>query len=396
MRRLWLVVWGREVSIHPGPSNRAAALVSFRQARLGDFKYCSQLYVAQWLLAAVGGPLETNSVVESLRRRWEVGQVRIRVCGGRDIGWLQCVDQGDVLFLEQLFVEDPLRRRGIGTQVMRQLIDEAARSNRGVRLGVVKANPALRLYERLGFEITHEDDRKFYMQYEPVRYTMTLPEDWRPAAVVFDCDGLLVDTETCWAVAESEVFARRGLGYGPAQNALVIGKSVTDAAREMARAFGTPDDAPDIEHELLDLVPRAIADNARAMRGAVSIVERVRRLLPMAVASNSPRGLLDLALEQGGFSGTFPISVAADEVSAPKPAPEMYLEACRRLGVTPGQALAFEDSMTGIRAAQAAGLKVVCIPTLKELDYPADAVFASLDDHRLLAWLDKWSSAPVP
>jgi HAD superfamily hydrolase (TIGR01509 family) len=164
----------------------------------------------------------------------------------------------------------------------------------------------------------------------------------------------------------------------------------------MARVFGTPDNAPDIEHELLDLVPRAIADKARAMRGAVSFVERVRRLLLIAVASNSPRGLLDLALERGGFAGTFPISVAADEVSAPKPAPDIYLEACRRLGVTPCQALAFEDSMTGIYAAQAAGLKVVCIPTLKELDYPADAVFACLDDPRLLAWLDRWSSEAVP
>lgn len=216
---------------------------------------------------------------------------------------------------------------------------------------------------------------------------MKIPAAWKPAAVVFDCDGLLVDTETCWAVAETEIFARSGLSFGPQQKALLIGKSVADEAHEIAQAVGGNSSARDIEIELLELAAQAIRAGARPMPGAVSLVEQVGRVLPMAVASNSPRRLLDLALERGQFAGTFQETVAADEVGVPKPAPDLYLEACSRLGVAPEQALAFEDSMTGVLAAKAAGMKVICIPTLPGLEYPADAVFDSLADGRLLGWL---------
>ncbi|MBS0421284.1 MAG: HAD family phosphatase [Proteobacteria bacterium] len=214
---------------------------------------------------------------------------------------------------------------------------------------------------------------------------------WKPAAVVFDCDGLLVDTESCWAVAEGEIFARFGLTFGPQQKAQLIGKAVTDEAREIARAVGGNSNARDIEIELLQLASQAISVGARAMPGAVSIVDRIGRVLPIGVASNSPRRLLDLALERGELARAFRATIAGDEVGAPKPAPDMYLEACRRLGVAPEQALAFEDSMTGVLAAKAAGMKVICIPTLKGLEYPADAVFDSLGDRRLLDWLCRWA-----
>ena len=219
---------------------------------------------------------------------------------------------------------------------------------------------------------------------------MKISPAWKPAAVVFDCDGLLVDTESCWAVAEREIFARFGLGFGPEQKALLIGKSVAAEAREIAQAVGGNSDPRDIEIELLKLAAKAVGEGARAMPGAANIVERIGRVLPIAVASNSPRRLLDLALERGELARAFRVTVAADEVDAPKPAPELYLEACRRLGAAPGQALAFEDSMTGVLAAKAAGMKAICVPTLKGLEYPADAVFESLEDERLLSWLSQW------
>ena len=87
--------------------------------------------------------------------------------GDADIGWLQTTPKEDGMFVAQLFVDRPFQRRGIGTEVMKQLIAEAAQANQAVRLNVVKINPALRLYERLGFRTTHEDDRKFYMQLDP-------------------------------------------------------------------------------------------------------------------------------------------------------------------------------------------------------------------------------------
>jgi beta-phosphoglucomutase-like phosphatase (HAD superfamily) len=121
---------------------------------------------------------------------------------------------------------------------------------------------------------------------------MKIPPAWKPAAVVFDCDGLLVDTETCWAVAETEIFARAGLSFGPEQKALLIGKSVADEAREIAQAVGGGRNARDIELELLELASQAVGLGAVAMPGALSIVDRIGRMLPIAVASKSPRRLL--------------------------------------------------------------------------------------------------------
>jgi HAD superfamily hydrolase (TIGR01509 family) len=138
---------------------------------------------------------------------------------------------------------------------------------------------------------------------------------------------------------------------------------------------------------LLTLVSTAIGNHATVMKGAIDMVQLARKVAPIAVASNSPRRLLNLALERGGFADTFSISLAVEDVRCPKPAPDIYLEACRRLGARPEQTLAFEDSMTGVRSARAAGVKVVCIPTLQGLEYPADAIFPSLDDERLVSWL---------
>ena len=83
------------------------------------------------------------------------------------MGWLQCIGSSDELFLAQLFVDGPFQNRGIGTEVMNRLINEATVRNQSVALAVVKINPALRLYQRLGFRIMHEDERKYYMQRGP-------------------------------------------------------------------------------------------------------------------------------------------------------------------------------------------------------------------------------------
>ena len=83
---------------------------------------------------------------------------------GTDVGWLQAIRQDDELFVAQMFVDGLFQRRGIGTEVMKRLIGEANECNLAVRLNIVRTNPALRLYERLGFRVTHEDDRKLYMK----------------------------------------------------------------------------------------------------------------------------------------------------------------------------------------------------------------------------------------
>jgi ribosomal protein S18 acetylase RimI-like enzyme len=135
-----------------------------RPARPEDFDYCARLYFEGMESTIKELNLDMDGQIAGFRQRWNVTQVRIITLDGADIGWLQSFVEDDTLFLGQLFVDRTLRGRGIGTQLIKGLIEEAARAGRAVTLGVVKSNPALRLYERLGFGTTHEDERKFYMR----------------------------------------------------------------------------------------------------------------------------------------------------------------------------------------------------------------------------------------
>jgi ribosomal protein S18 acetylase RimI-like enzyme len=135
-----------------------------RPARPEDFDYCARLYFEGMENIIKELNLDMDAQIAGFRQRWDVTQVRIITRNGTDIGWLQSFVKDDALFLGQLFVDGVLRGRGIGTQLVKGLIEEAAKAGRAVTLGVVKTNPALRLYERLGFRTTHEDERKFYMR----------------------------------------------------------------------------------------------------------------------------------------------------------------------------------------------------------------------------------------
>jgi GNAT superfamily N-acetyltransferase len=134
--------------------------IAFRPAQTQDFAYCRRLYFAQ--LETV-----TQEQDSSFHGRWELPEVRMITVDGADVGWLQSPIQDDSLFLVQLFLEARFQGQGIGTETLQRLMDEAARTGVPITLGVVKSNPARRLYKRLGFKTTHEDDRKFYMKYEP-------------------------------------------------------------------------------------------------------------------------------------------------------------------------------------------------------------------------------------
>ncbi len=141
--------------------------ITLRPARAQDFDYCASLYFTGMRRIIQELKLDMAAQVASFRQQWEFMQVRIITFDGADVGWLQSFAQGDAVFLAQLFVDDSLQRQGIGTQVMNCVIGEAKSARQAVTLGVVKINPAFRLYQRLGFRITHEDDRKFYMRRDP-------------------------------------------------------------------------------------------------------------------------------------------------------------------------------------------------------------------------------------
>jgi GNAT superfamily N-acetyltransferase len=141
--------------------------ITLRPASTQDFEYCNRLHFAGKKKIIEELNLDMAAQAVTFRENWEATQVRIIGVGSSDVGWLQSTMRDDGLFVAQLFVDGPFQRQGIGTGVMNRLIGEAARLDQAVRLAVVKINPALRLYEPLGFHTTHEGARKLYMKRDP-------------------------------------------------------------------------------------------------------------------------------------------------------------------------------------------------------------------------------------
>ncbi len=142
-------------------------LIALRPALPEDFEYCRRLYFAGMSRIIKELNLDEAAQAVSFRQHWVLAEVRIITLDDSAIGWLQSTTREDGFFVAQLFLDTPFQGRGIGSEVMHRLIGEAAQLRQPVRLSVVKINPAVRLYERLGFRITHEDERKFYMRRDP-------------------------------------------------------------------------------------------------------------------------------------------------------------------------------------------------------------------------------------
>jgi GNAT superfamily N-acetyltransferase len=152
---------------HDQTVRKSGMRIAVRAARAEDFDFCADLYFKEMDRTIRELNLDLAKQATNLCQRWDVQQVRIITLDGADIGWVQSTIEGGALFLGQLFVAPAHQGRGIGTMIVRRLIEEAAYDRRAVTLGVVKINPALRLYQRLGFRTTHEDARKFYMRRDP-------------------------------------------------------------------------------------------------------------------------------------------------------------------------------------------------------------------------------------
>jgi HAD superfamily hydrolase (TIGR01509 family) len=187
-----------------------------------------------------------------------------------------------------------------------------------------------------------------------------------PDAVVFDNDGLLLDTESVWTRAEEDLFALRGAEFTPADKLELVGTSAEIAGGILERRLGEPGRAAELIEELNELVVAELEHGVEAMLGARELLERLRGKVPLGLVSNSPLRFVRRSIELAGFEDFFQVVLSAHEVAAPKPAPDPYLEACRRLGVEPGpEVVALEDSPTGVAAARAAGLTVIGIPSVE-------------------------------
>lgn len=205
-----------------------------------------------------------------------------------------------------------------------------------------------------------------------------------PTAVVFDNDGLLLDTESVWTRAERDLFERRGLEFTPTDKRELVGTSAEIAGGILERRLDEPGAAAALIEELNELVIAELEHGVEAMVGARELLHQLKqRGTPIGLVSNSPLAFVRRSLEIVGFHDRFDVVLSAHEVAAPKPSPDPYLEACRRLGVEPGpEVIALEDSPTGVAAARAAGLTVIGIPSLEGvvLDEAHQIAASLLDD----------------
>jgi HAD superfamily hydrolase (TIGR01509 family) len=181
-------------------------------------------------------------------------------------------------------------------------------------------------------------------------------------AVVFDLDGVLLDTEELWDEARRQIAEERGGRWRPDAQRAMMGMSSPEWSRYMHDVIGLPDPPERISEEVVERLAELYRRELPLVDGAIEAVRRIGARWPLGIASSSNRPLIDLFLELTGTRDLFPATVSSEEVAHGKPAPDVYLEAARRLDVAPDRCAAIEDSENGIRSASAAGMLVVAIP----------------------------------
>jgi len=203
-------------------------------------------------------------------------------------------------------------------------------------------------------------------------------------AVVFDLDGVLVDSEQVWdEVREALALERGGHWHDSAQRDM-MGMSSPEWSRYMHDRLGLCESPEEINRLVVRRMLERYASGPPWLPGAVETVRRLAADFVLGLASSSNREIIDSVLEAGGIADCFRATVSSEEVAAGKPAPDVYVEVARRLGVDPRECAAIEDSHNGIRSAKAAGMRCIAIPNAH---YPpgdavaeADAVVGSLSE----------------
>lgn len=210
-----------------------------------------------------------------------------------------------------------------------------------------------------------------------------------PAAVLFDSDGLTLDTEPIWTRAEEVLFARYDRAFTMDHKRYLLGSAPAVAARKLEELLGRPGEA--LGKELQALTIARFADGVDPMPGALDLIGALRAAdIPVGLVSNSTRVFVDAALEAAGLTGTFATTVVGEEVAEPKPAPDAYLAAAAALGADPARCVALEDSPTGVQAARAAGMTTIGVASVPGIVLEADVVAASL------AAPEVWAAVGIP
>lgn len=188
-------------------------------------------------------------------------------------------------------------------------------------------------------------------------------------AVIFDLDGVLVESEHVWDEVRERLARESGGRWHDGAQREMMGMSSVEWSRYMSEEIGVPMQPSEISDEVVRRIERIYREELPLLPGAADAVRRLADRWPLGLASSSNRAIIDLVLEVGELAGCFPVTVSSEEVDAGKPEPDVYVEAAARLEVSPEDAVAIEDSSNGLRAARAAGLAVVAIPNP---DFPPD------------------------
>jgi len=204
-------------------------------------------------------------------------------------------------------------------------------------------------------------------------------------AVVFDLDGVLLQSEEVWDSVRERYVRERGGRYDEEVQRAMMGMSAPEWSRFLHEDAGVPDDPDAINRDVVARMLEAYRHELPLLPGAEAAVRRAAARFPLGLASSSNREVFEAVLELAGLTDCFRATVSSEEVERGKPAPDVYLEAARRLDVAPERCTAVEDSHAGIRSAKTAGMRVVALPNAS---YPpdeealalADAVVGSLDE----------------
>ncbi|MBA2383873.1 MAG: HAD family phosphatase [Actinobacteria bacterium] len=205
------------------------------------------------------------------------------------------------------------------------------------------------------------------------------------SAVVFDLDGVIVDTEQVWDEVREALVRERGGRWHTGAQAAMMGMSSSEWSRYMHDELGLSEEPAEINDEIVRRMLGRYREHLPLLPGAVKAVERLAAAFPLGVASSSNRPLIEAVLESAGIACRFAATVSSEEVARGKPAPDVYLEAARRLGVEPARCAAVEDSANGLRSARAAGMRVLALPNRRYPPPPdaltlADVVLDGLDE----------------
>ena len=181
-------------------------------------------------------------------------------------------------------------------------------------------------------------------------------------AVVFDCDGVLIDSEPVWEEVRREFVADRGGRWLPDTQDRLMGMSTGEWSAYMAADLGVGMSPQEVAAAVIGAMAARYAEHLPLMPGAVAAVTALAARWPLAVASSAPQSLIEVVLDASGLRSSFRVALSSERVPRGKPAPDVYLTAVRQLGHAPAACAAIEDSSNGLRSAAAAGLTVIAVP----------------------------------